>query len=219
MSNFILAHPLNICHNEAMTETLKGISGSMFAGKTDTLIKEIRRAEIAGRNVLVFKPALDNRWGITDKIKSHSGAEHEAYVIKSPFDIVDYLKPDTDVVAFDEIQFFDEDIIQVVQALLEADIRVIFAGLSLDFKGDPFGSMPILLALSDEIEKPTAICTEIVDGEICGANATKTQRLIDGQPANYTDPIVLIGDAKEGYHARCPQHHQVPGKPSHSIGR
>ena len=124
------------------------------------------------------------------------------------------LEPDTQVVAIEEIQFFDAEIVDVVRSLLEADIRVVFAGLSLDFRGEPFGSMPTLLSLCDEIEKPTAVCTETVDGKPCGAVATKTQRLINGKPANYSDPIVLIGDEEEGYHARCPKHHRVPGKPT-----
>jgi len=199
-----------------MTETLKGISGSMFAGKTETLIKEAVRAEIAGKNVLIFKPATDDRWGIKEKIKSHSGAEHDAFVLKNATDIVNFLKPNTDIVAFDEIQFFGPEIVDVVQALLEADIHVIFAGLSLDFKGEPFGSMPQLLALCDEIEKPTAICTEVINGEICGANATKTQRIVNGQPANFHDPLILIG-AEQDYQARCSKHHKVPGKPSTEI--
>jgi thymidine kinase len=193
-----------------MTESLKGIAGSMFAGKTEMLIREASRAEIAGRNVLVFKPSLDDRWGIVDKIKSHSGAEHDAYVVKNALDIYNYIKPNTEVVAIDEVQFFDTKIVEVIQKLLAADIHVIFAGLSQDFRGEPFGSMPTLLALCDEIDKPTAICTEKVDDKTCGAPATKTQRLINGVPASYTDPIVLIGDEEEGYQARCPKHHLVP---------
>lgn len=196
-----------------MTESLKGIAGSMFAGKTDLILREISRAEISKKKVQVFKPAIDNRWGDKDKIRSHSGGEHDACAVKHASDILEYLDTDTKVVAIDEIQFFDPEIIQVVQSLLEADIRVIFTGLSQDFRGEPFGSMPTLLALCDEIEKPTAICTEEVDGKICETPATKTQRLINGQPAKYSDPIVLIGDEKEGYHARCHKHHVVPGKP------
>ncbi len=186
----------------------------MFAGKTELLLKEISRAEYGGKKVQVFKPAIDDRWGEKDKIKSHSGGEHEAYVVKNASDILAQLDPDTQVVAIEEIQFFDQEIVPLVQALLQSDIRVVFAGLSQDFRGEPFGSMPYLLALCDEIEKPTAICTEKVNGTICGADASKTQRLINGQPASYSDPIVVIGDAEEGYQARCPNHHKVPGKPS-----
>ncbi len=196
-----------------MTEKLKGISGSMFAGKTELLIREAIRAEIADKKVLVFKPAIDNRWGIVDKIRSHSGAEHDAYVVKQSADILEYVTSETEIVAIDEIQFFDPEIIDVVSALLEADIQVIFAGLSLDFRGEPFGSMPELLAMCDEIDKPTAICTKVVDGKKCGASATRTQRVINGQPANYNDPLVLI-DAEQSYKARCVKHHIVPGKPT-----
>jgi thymidine kinase len=197
-----------------MTESLKGISGSMFAGKTELLLKEISRAEYSRKKVQVFKPTVDNRWGEKDKVKSHSGGEHPACTVETSQDIIKCLNPDTQVVAIDEIQFFDAEIVDVVRALLEADIHVIFTGLAQDFRGEPFGSMPTLLSLCDEIDKPTAICTEEVNGEICGASATKTQRLINGQPANYTDPIVVIGDAKEGYQARCYKHHIVPGKPT-----
>lgn len=202
-----------------MTESMKGISGSMYAGKTELLLKEISRAEISGKKVQVFKPAIDDRWGVVTKIRSHSGGEHDACAVKNAVNILECLEPDTQVVAIEEIQFFDPSIIDVVQVLLEADIHVIFAGLSQDFRGEPFGSMPTLLALSDEIERPTAICTEVIDGEICGSPATKTQRLINGQPANYHDPIVLIGDKNEGYQARCPKHHKVPGKPNPSLGK
>ncbi len=197
-----------------MTESLKGISGSMFAGKTETLLKEISRAEYGGKKVQVFKPEIDNRWKTEAEIRSHSGGSHKACIVKNSSNIIDCLEPDTQVVAIEEIQFFDAEIVDVVRSLLEADIRVVFAGLSLDFRGEPFGSMPTLLSLCDEIEKPTAVCTETVDGKPCGAVATKTQRLINGKPANYSDPIVLIGDEEEGYHARCPKHHRVPGKPT-----
>lgn len=189
----------------------------MFAGKTELLLKEISRAEYSKKKVQVFKPDIDNRWGENDRIKSHSGGEHEACAVKNATDILRCLESDTQVVAIEEIQFFDPEIVEVVQALLEADIRVVFAGLSQDFRGEPFGSMPTLLSLCDEIDRPTAICTEEIDGAICGANATKTQRMINGQPANYNDPIVLIGDADEGYQARCPKHHRVPGKPHHTL--
>lgn len=188
----------------------------MFAGKTELLLKEITRAEYAGKKVQVFKPATDNRWGKQTNIRSHSGGEHEACAVEKSIDILSLLDTDTQLVAIDEIQFFDEQIVDVVATLLEMDVRVIFAGLSLDFRGEPFGSMPTLLALSDELERPTAICNQVVDGHICGAEATRTQRLINGQPANYNDPIVLIG-AEQEYQARCPNHHKIPGKPDSKI--
>lgn len=184
----------------------------MFAGKTKELINIVKRAELAGLNVKVFKPAIDTRWG-TDHIRSHSGDDHDATPINSPIDLLDYLDSDTVLVAIDEIQFFDDSIIDVVKFLLEQDIKVVFAGLSLDFRGEPFGSMPELLALCDELERPTAVCLYInKSGQKCGQAATRTQRLINGEPANYTDPIVMIG-ADEAYDARCVNHHFVPGKP------
>lgn len=190
----------------------------MFAGKTELLLKEITRAEYAGKKVQVFKPAIDDRWGKQSHIRSHSGGEHDAYAVESALDILSNLNTDTQFVAIDEIQFFDEQIVDVVCFLLEMDIRVVFAGLSLDFRGEPFGQMPTLLALSDELERPTAICNEEVNGHICGAEATRTQRLINGQPANYNDPIVLIG-AEQEYQARCPNHHKIPGKPEPKLQR
>ncbi len=205
-----------------MTEKLKGISGSMFAGKTEELISEINRAEIAKKNCLVFKPKLDDRWGKVDKICSHSGAEHEAYPVSIPEEILQIVyqfletNDKLDLVAIDEVQFMDESIVEVIIFLLEQDIKVIFAGLATDFRGEPFGQMPTLLALADEIDKPTAICTYEENGKCCGDDATKTQRLINGKPANYNDPIVLIG-AEQQYQARCPNHHQVPGKPKIKI--
>jgi len=194
----------------------------MFAGKTDELIREINRAEIAKRTCLVFKPRLDDRWGKIDKIRSHSGAEHDAFPVNHPSEILDLVSQfleinnKLDLVAIDETQFMDESIVEVVRVLLDADIPVIFAGLATDFRDEPFGSMPTLLAISDIIEKPTAICTHEENGKRCGQEATKTQRLIKGKPANYRDPIVLIGD-EEQYQARCPKHHQVPGKPKPTI--
>ena len=198
-----------------MTEKLKGIAGSMFAGKTEMLLKEISRAEYAGKKVQVFKPAIDTRWE-AGSLSSHSGGSHEATPVNNSYEIIEYLNPDTYMVAIDEIQFFDAGIIDVVRFLLEEDIRVIFAGLSLDFRAEPFGPMPELLALCDDIDRPTAICNQNIDGQICGEEATRTQRLINGRPANYDDPIVLIGASQE-YQARCPNHHKVPGKPQPKI--
>ncbi|KKT40491.1 hypothetical protein A3K29_00835 [Candidatus Collierbacteria bacterium RIFOXYB2_FULL_46_14] len=201
-----------------MTENLKGISGSMFAGKTELLLKEISRTEMAGYKVHVFKPSIDTRWGLYE-IHSHSGGSHAATPINHPYEIIEQLETDADLVAIDEIQFFEPEIIDVVRFLLDQDIRVIFAGLALDFRGESFGSMPDLLALCDEIERPSAICQypipEKKTGK-CGAGATRTQRIVNGQPANYNDPIVLIGASQE-YEARCPNHHEVPGKPKPKI--
>ena len=199
-----------------MTEKLKGIAGSMFAGKTDILITEARRCEYRKKNVLVFKPVIDNRWGGSSLIKSHSGQEFPAIPVSTPMEILETVKQfisdggKIDLVGIDEIQFFTDEIVDVIKVLLEADIKVIFAGLSTDFRGEPFGSMPNLLSLSDEIIRPTAVC------EICGDEATRTQRLNHGHPANYSDPLVVIGDHDQ-YQARCPSHHEVPGKPKPKI--
>ncbi len=195
-----------------MVERLTAIPGSMFSGKTEELIRLVTRAEYAGRSVQVFKPIIDDRWGKIKKVSSHSGSEHDAIPVRSSREILERLLPDTQLVAIDEAQFFDEEIVPVIDELLEKDVEVVFAGLPTDFRGEPFGQMPILLAKADEINRLTAICTYSEDGEICGELATRTQRLVNGQPANYTDPIILIG-AEESYAARCPDHHIVPGKP------
>lgn len=196
-----------------MTEKLKGISGSMFSGKTETLFKEITNHKIAGKKIAVFKPALDNRWGLQGEIRSHSGATHPAFIVHNSLEILQNINPEeTDVIFIDEIQFFDEQIIDVIKFLIESDIKVVFDGLPTDFRGEPFGPMPDLLALSDEIERLTAICTYSENKNPCGSPATKTQRLINGKPANYNDPIIVIGD-QDQYEARCAKHHLVPGRP------
>ncbi|HEX6976813.1 MAG TPA: thymidine kinase [Patescibacteria group bacterium] len=195
-----------------MSERLIGIAGCMFSGKSDELLRRVTRAEIAGREVLVFKPAIDDRWNKVDYVRSHAGSEHPAIPVCEPPEILGFLSKDTKMVAIDEIQFMGPEIIPVIQEILDRNVEVVFAGLPLDFRGEPFGQMPTLLALADDIARLTAICTYKDNGEICGDEATRTQRLVNGKPANYSDPIVLIG-AEEAYAPRCPSHHQVPGKP------
>jgi thymidine kinase len=201
-----------------MTEKLTGIAGSMFSGKTEELLRRVTRAEIAGRNVLVFKPVIDNRWGKKGIVRSHAGSEHTAVEVSSPEEILMFIEGSSNVgydprmVAIEEIQFMGPEIVPVIQELLEKDIEVCFAGLPLDFRGEPFGQMPTLLALADDIARLTAICTYKDNGEICGADATRTQIFVNGQPANYNDPIILVG-AEEAYAPRCPSHHLVPHKP------
>jgi thymidine kinase len=196
-----------------MTERLHVIAGCMFSGKTGHFLEIVTRAEIARRKVQVFKPIVDDRWGKLQQVRSHSGSEHEATPVLKPKEILDHLEAGTQIVAIDEVQFFDpKEIIEVIQYLLDADIQVIVAGLPLDFRGEPFGAMPTLLALADEIDRLTAICTHTDNDGICGQEATRTQRLIGEKPAQYTDPIIMIG-ANDNYQARCPKHHQVPGKP------
>lgn len=195
-----------------MTERLTGLKGSMFSGKTEVLITRVTRQEIAGKTVQVFKPKIDDRYGAINEIKSHSGARHDATPVENSLQILELLDPEADLVAIDEIQFFDEQIVAVVEELLDRDVPVIFAGLPEDFRGEPFGQMPILLAKSDDIVPLTAVCDYKMDGETCGQEATKTQRFVNGEPAHYKDPIVEIGGRK-AYAARCPNHHVVRGKP------
>ena len=178
------------------------ICGSMFSGKSEELIRRVKRAEIAKQRVQVFKPRLDTRYGV-DQVSSHSGAHVEAVAVQQAADILRLVAPETEVVAIDEVQFFDWSISDVCSALADQDKRVILAGLDLDFRGEPFGPMPLLMAQAEEVEKLHAICM------VCGAPATRTQRLINDKPATYADPVILVG-ASEAYQARCRKHHEVP---------
>lgn len=181
------------------------ICGSMFSGKTEELLRRIRRAEIARRRIQIFKPRLDNRYGL-DKVASHNGvARSDAVVVENAEEILGLVHPETEVVAIDEIQFFDWTIADVCSALADRGKRVIAAGLDQDFRGEPFGPMPLLMALAEEVDKLHAICV------ICGASASRTQRLIDGRPARYDDPVILVGGS-ESYEARCRACHDVPGR-------
>lgn len=178
------------------------IVGSMFSGKTDELIRRLRRATIARQKVQVFKPAIDKRYN-EEKVTSHAGSDYAAIPITCSADIIDYLEDDTTVVAVDEAQFFDPGIGPVVQRLADRGTRVIVAGLDTDFRGEPFGSIPTMMAQAERVDKLHAICM------ICGEPATRTQRLVNGSPANYHDSVVIIG-ASELYEARCREHHEVP---------
>lgn len=184
------------------------ICGSMFSGKTEELIRRLRRAVIAKQKVQVFKPAIDHRYGI-EKVTSHNGIDFEASPVASARDIEKELDSDTTVVAIDEVQFFDQEIVDVCDALAESGKRVICAGLDMDFRGVPFGPMPDLMARAEEVSKLHAICV------ICGNEASRTQRLIDHKPAAFDDPIVLVG-ASEVYEARCRQCHEIAGKEKNS---
>jgi thymidine kinase len=177
------------------------ICGSMFCGKTEELIRRVRRAIIAKQAVQVFKPNLDNRYSI-QHVTSHNGQNIDAQPIAHSSEILQHLDPATTVVAIDEVQFFDAGIADTAEALAGRGIRVILAGLDMDFRGEPFGSMPRLLAVAEEVTKLHAICV------ICGEEASRTQRLVNGQPAHYNDPIILVG-AQEAYEARCREHHVV----------
>lgn len=178
------------------------ITGSMFSGKTDELIRRLRRAVIARQQVQVFKPALDTRYA-EDKVTSHAGSDFDAQPVASAVEILECLQPDTTVVGIDEAQFFDQSIVEVANRLAGQGVRVIIAGLDMDFRGEPFGPMPALMAQAERVDKLQAICM------VCGEPASRTQRLVNGRPARYDDPVVIVG-ASELYEARCRQHHIVP---------
>lgn len=180
------------------------ITGSMFCGKTDEMIRRLRRAAIAKQKVQVFKPAIDIRYDEV-KVVSHAGSHFDAIPVQSSADIRENLADDTTVVAIDEAQFLDEGIIDLVNDLAEKGLRVIVSGLDLDFRGEPFGSMPVLISQAEHVSKLHAICM------VCGKDASRTQRLVNGDPANYDDPVVIVG-AEELYEARCRKCHQVPGR-------
>jgi thymidine kinase len=180
------------------------VCGSMFSGKTEELIRRVRRARIARQKVQVFKPMLDHRYA-AEQVASHNGLHWEAIPVGNASEIVDRLEADTTVVAVDEAQFFDWQLSRVCSDLAQRGLRVILAGLDMDFRGEPFGPMPLLMAEAEEVTKLQAICVT------CGAPASRTQRLIDGRPAAYHDPVILVGGS-ESYEARCRQCHEVPGK-------
>lgn len=184
------------------TGSIEVVTGSMFSGKTEEVLRRLRRASIARQQVQVFKPKLDVRYG-KDKLRSHSGSQFQATSVEACADILDRLDVDTTVVAIDEAQFFTFEIIKVCDRLAQNGIRVIVAGLDQDFRGEPFGPMPLLLAHAEHVHKLHAICM------VCGQAASRTQRMIDGRPAFYEEPIVLVGGS-ESYEARCREHHEVP---------
>ena len=181
------------------------ISGCMFAGKTEELIRRINVLSYAKKNIIVFKPKIDNRYSDSE-IVSHSGAKVPCLVVEKAQDILKKIEADTEVVAIDEVQFFDKDIVEVCEYLAEKGIRVMVAGLDKDFRGESFGVMPELLTRAEFVTKLTAVCAK------CGAPATRTQRLVNGKPAGFEDPIVMVG-ADESYEPRCRHCHQVPNKP------
>ena len=180
------------------------IAGCMFAGKTEELIRRIKVLEFAKKNILVVKPEIDNRYSDT-RVVSHAGSSVESIAVKSSKEILDYVKEDTDVIAIDEVQFFDKDISQVCDFLARKGKRVMVAGLDTDFKAEPFGMMSVLITEAEFVTKLTAVCNK------CGAPATRTQRLVNGKPAKYSDPLILVG-AQESYEARCRHCHEIEGK-------
>ncbi|WP_425446193.1 thymidine kinase [Dethiothermospora halolimnae] len=178
------------------------IVGPMYSGKSEELIRRVRRAQIAKQKIQVFKPAIDDRYSI-DEVVSHNGEKIEAQRIVNSDDIYEYLNDDTEVIGIDEVQFIDEGVIDICRKLADRGLRVIAAGLDMDFRGEPFGCAPSIMAIAEFVDKLTAVCVK------CGSPANRTQRLINEKPANYYEPTILVG-AKESYEARCRKHHEVP---------
>jgi len=180
------------------------ICGSMFSGKTEELIRRVRRAQIARQRVQVFKHSLDARYAERE-VASHNGLQLEAIPVENTAQLRALIEPDTTVVAVDEGQFFDEELVGLCAELANRGVRVIVAGLDMDFRGEPFGPMPQLMAEAERVDKLQAICV------VCGGPASRTQRLINGRPAAYDDPVILVG-ADEVYEARCRGCHRVEGR-------
>lgn len=178
------------------------ICGSMFSGKSEELLRRIKRGLIAKQKILLFKPTIDNRY-IADKVSTHNGNSYDSICINNAIEIYDYIKNDSyDIIGIDEVQFFDKNIITIINDLADRGIRVIVAGLDMDFKGEPFFPVPEIMAISEIVTKLHAVCS------VCGCEASRSQRLIDGKPAKYNDPIVVVG-ASESYEARCRHCHKI----------
>ena len=178
------------------------ICGSMFSGKSEELLRRIKRGVIAKQKVLLFKPSIDNRYD-ENRVSTHNGNSYDSISIEKSSDILNFVK-DTkyDIIGIDEIQFFDNDIVKIINKLADDGIRVIVAGLDMDFKAEPFHPMPEIMAISEMVTKLHAVCNK------CGKEASRSQRLINGEPAKYDDPIVAIG-ASESYEARCRHCHEI----------
>jgi len=179
------------------------ISGVMFAGKSEELIRRVRRAVIARKQVQVFKSHLDARYAGLYSVTSHDGLTVDAEPVDSADQIMRQVRPDTEVVAIDEAQFLDGGIVTVANALADRGVRVIVAGTDSDFRGEPFGAMPILMAAAEIVDKLQAICV------VCGGPATRNQRLVNGKPAPWDSPTIMVG-GRESYEARCRHCHRVP---------
>lgn len=178
------------------------IVGPMYAGKSEELIRRINRARIAELKVLAFKPKIDNRYN-KDSITSHNGKQADCVAVDTSQEILEYIKDkEYDLLAIDEVQFFDEGIIELCQLEADKGKRIICSGLDMDFRAEPFKVVPQLMSIAEHVSKLTAVCM------VCKLPATRTQRLVNGQPAKYSDPIILVG-AKEDYEARCRKCHEV----------
>lgn len=191
-------------HSIIQQGRIEVITGPMFAGKTEELIRRVRREAFAEKNIVVFKPSIDQRYALNEVV-SHNNNRVQSFPVSRSEEMLSYIKEETEVVAIDEVQFLDEGVVAIIQSLANRGVRVIVSGLDQDFRGLPFTFMPQLLALAEEVVKLTAICVK------CHAPATRTQRLVNGKPAFFEDPLILIG-AKDDYEARCRHCHEVPHK-------
>lgn len=185
------------------------VVGPMYSGKSEELIRRLRRAQIAKQKMQVFKPSIDDRYSIHEVV-SHNGEKIKAMAIQRSSEIYDFIDEDTEVVGIDEVQFFDDGIIHICRDLADKGLRVVVAGLDMDFRGEPFGCTPSIMAIAEFVDKLTAVCVK------CGSPANRTQRLIEQKPASYNNPTIMVG-ATESYEARCRKHHEVPGKNNQEI--
>lgn len=186
------------------TGRIEAIVGPMFAGKTEELLRRLKRMEYAHKNIILFKPDIDTRYE-ESYVVSHNKNKSLCVCLKKASDIFDYVTDKTDAIFIDEFQFLDDESVDVIIALKRRGIRVVLSGLDRDFRGEPFGTMPKVLALADEVLKLKAVCVK------CGADATCTQRIINGKPASYNDPVILVG-ATDSYEARCEDCFEIPDK-------
>ncbi len=178
------------------------IAGVMFSGKSEELMRRVRRATIARKRVQLFKSHLDDRYSGLYTVSSHDGRGLEAIPVDSAAQLAQRIDPQAQVIAVDEVQFLDPGIIGLATALAERERRVILAGIDTDFRGEPFGAMPQLMAVAEHVVKLHAICV------LCGNPASRNQRLIDGRPARWDSPTIMIG-AAQSYEARCRACHKV----------
>lgn len=177
------------------------VCGPMFAGKTEELIRRVKRMDFAKKKYVIFKPTLDDRYAI-DEVVSHSQRHVKAINVANTAEMKPYITDDVEAVLIDEVQFFDEAVVDFARDLANQGLRVICAGLDCDFRGNPFMIVARLLAMAESITKLTAICV------CCGNEATMTQRIINGLPAKYDEPTILVGE-KESYEPRCRKCHVV----------
>lgn len=187
------------------------ISGVMFSGKSEELLRRVRRAVIARKSVQVFKSHLDTRYAGVETVTTHDGARVPSRPIGTSRELMMRVRASTTVVAVDEVQFLDDGVVEVANALADRGVRLILAGTDMDFRGRPFGPMPLLLAIAERVDKLQAICVR------CGALATRNQRLIDGRPAPAEGPTIQVGGT-ETYEARCRRCHVVPAANRAQIG-